>query len=178
MLGVDSNTSGHGQADFCPFSYSQTTRTMSFWSLYPSFKNCTVSLLRLKSTSPLVCYMFRVRRWRPAQRRQSNRFSSSMQEHGKRNRGQWERKVRGCPQCLTHCRCSLVWKSWWRHYGSSLPTMASEEGAGSPGNTLEHTQCPSTWKCTDRVTCWFFLVNIPNEPVNCLEMPVKENALE
>lgn len=160
MLGMDSNASGDGQADFCPFSYSQDTRMMSFWSLYPSCKNI-VLLLLLKMSLPLVCYMLRMWQWSPVRRRQTNRFSSSVHEHGKWSRGQWESRVPGA-----YCCCSRSKKSRWWSYGSSLLTAALEAGDDCSGSTLDYAQCTSIWKCTVCVICLFSLVNIPNEPVN------------
>lgn len=53
-----------------------------------------------------------------------------------------------------------------------------EAGANCSGSTLEHAQCLSVLKHTDCDFCCFSLVNIPNEPLNRLEVPKDENALE
>lgn len=133
MLGTDSNTSGHGQANFCPFSYSQDTKMMSFWFLYLSCNN-TVSFLLLKMSLPLVSYTLRASRWWPAHRRQTHRFSSSVHKRGKRSRGQWESRVPdACNALLTitgpgprrvgdGITAPLCWLLPWRQ----VPTVEEE----------------------------------------------------
>lgn len=61
MLGMGLNTSGHGQADFCPFGYSQNARMMRVsdpWELYcvsAAFKNVpSTGLLHIKSITVMT----------------------------------------------------------------------------------------------------------------------------